>query len=42
MNGQTGKIVGTLPVSKKKSLWITAGITAGLTLVGCLLRFLLM
>ncbi len=42
VNGQTGKIVGTLPVSKKKSLWITAGITAGLTLVGCLLRFLLM
>lgn len=40
MNGQTGKMTGTLPVCPKKSAMWFAGICAGVTLLGTVLQLL--
>lgn len=42
VNGQTGKIVGDLPVSKGKYWAVFAGIASGLSLIGSLAVFLFM
>lgn len=41
MNGQTGKMTGTLPVCRKQTAKWFFGICGGVTLVGTLLQFLL-
>lgn len=41
MNGQTGKLTGTLPACPKRTAAWFAGVTAGVTLITALLRVLL-
>ena len=40
MNGQTGKMTGTLPVCKKRSAAWFGGISAAVTAVAALVQFL--